>query len=120
MTDASNLDQSQNYDAQQASEAIAQGEQKSPHVNVEADYEASKQFSVSEVDRTGEGAKAAEAATAPQREVPQPQKSSTEAKTTADPEDYREMAKDVVPGTPGENVGDSLVQKAIEKGQPAQ
>jgi len=40
----------------------------SPVIDVEADYEAAQQFSVSEVDRAGAGAEAAEAATAPQFE----------------------------------------------------
>lgn len=120
MTDASNLNQSQNFDAQQASEAISQGEQKSPHVNVEADYEASKQFSVSDIDRSGEGSQAAEKATAPQLKVPQPEEHSSEATSTADPQSYREMAKDINPAAPKSPDSDNLVQKAVEKGKPAQ
>lgn len=120
MTDAANLENSQNFDAQQASEAIAQGEQKSPHVNIEADYEASKQFSVSNLDRSGEGAKAAEAATAPDHALAQPDETPVEAKSDADPQDYVEMAKDVSPAPSGSAaVSDDLVQKAIEKGQTA-
>lgn len=116
-----NADASQNFDAQQASEAIAAGEQKKPQVNVEADYEASKAFSVSDIDRTEAGADAAAAATAPQFEMSQPETSVTEAQPTGDPQDYLEMAKDVSHAPSGaSNVTDALVEKALEKGQAAQ
>jgi hypothetical protein len=111
----------QNYDAKQAVEEIATGEQKAPSVNVEADYEASKQFSASELDKRGQGAEAAAAATAPEHELPQPEEPQHPAAVTGDPSDYREMAKDVGhKSEAGGNVTDDLVQKAIEKGQPAQ
>jgi hypothetical protein len=76
------------YDSQQLAEDIAQGEEKSPQVNVEADYERSKQFDVAEIDRTGAGAKAAADA----------QTSTSETKAeTGDPADYLQMAKEVTP-----------------------
>jgi len=90
-------DLNQPYDAQQLIEEIAEGEQKAPSVNVEADYEASKAYSVSEIDQTGEGAEAAKAATAPQYELSQPEETQTEAQPTGDPADYIEMAKETNP-----------------------
>ncbi len=60
-------------DAQLTAENISTGVEKAPVVDIEGDYEASKQFSVSEIDRTEEGAKAAEAATSPKFEVSNPE-----------------------------------------------
>ncbi len=60
-------------EGQLAAENIASGVEKAPTVDIEGDYEASKQFSVSEIDRTGEGAAAAEAATAPKFQVSNPE-----------------------------------------------
>lgn len=112
---------SQTYDAQQMAEEIAKGEQKAPKVDVEADYEAAQEFSVSEVDRTGEGESLAADAVAPQHQVPQAEAPKLTTEPTGDPDQYREMAKEVghqanAPST----VSDELVQKALEKGQPAQ
>lgn len=75
------------YDSQQLVEEIAEGEEKAPKVNVEADYERSKQLDVAEIDRTQAGAKAA-ADTAPT--------SQTKAET-GDPADFLNMAKQVSP-----------------------
>jgi hypothetical protein len=107
------------HDAQLAAEKMVAGEEKTPTVDVSADYEASKAFSVSEIDQTEAGAQAAAAATAPQFEVSQPAETTFKAEPTGNPEDYMDMAKEVNP-TPvasGE-VTDDLVQKAIEMGQP--
>ncbi|KAM3111791.1 hypothetical protein [Phormidesmis sp. 146-33] len=114
-------DVNQTYDAQQAAEEIAEGDRPAPQVDVSSDYEASKEYSVSEVDRTGEGQEAAEAATAPKFEVSQPEATKFTAEPTGDPNDYLDMAKDVS-GTSGStgNVSDDLVKKAIELGQPGQ
>lgn len=92
-----NPTQAQTEDAKLAAESIASGQEKAPTVDIDKDYEASKQFSVSEIDRTGEGAEAAEAATAPQFEIAKKEETTTEAKPTGDPKDYMEMAKDVNP-----------------------
>jgi methylphosphotriester-DNA--protein-cysteine methyltransferase len=46
------------HDAQLAAENMASGEEKVQKVDLDADYEASKAFSVSEVDRKGGGAEA--------------------------------------------------------------
>lgn len=89
--------QAPTQDAQLAAENMTSGQEKAPTVDVEGDYEASKQFSVSDIDRTGEGAKAAEAATAPDLQVAKPEETKTEAKPTGNPDDYKEMAKDVTP-----------------------
>jgi hypothetical protein len=88
-------DLSQPYDAQQLVEEIAEGEQKAPKVNVDADYEASKAYSVSEIDKTGQGS--VDAATSPQLQVSKPEKTTVEAQFTGDPSDYLEMAKEVNP-----------------------
>ncbi|HEY9623199.1 MAG TPA: hypothetical protein V6C78_22775 [Crinalium sp.] len=87
----------QSYDSQVLAEDIAKGDEKKPKVNVDADYEASKAYSQSEIDQTGEGAKAAEAATASKFEVPEAQETHASAEATADPEAYREMAREVNP-----------------------
>ena len=87
--------QAPTQDAQLAAEEMTSGEGKAPVIDVEADYEAAQQFSVSEVDRTGEGAKAAQSATSPQLEMPSPEETKTEAQPTGDPADYMEMAKDL-------------------------
>ena len=92
-----NLTESRPYDAQQIAEEIEAGEVKKPKVDVAADYEASKEFSVSEIDRTSEGEKAAEAATAPKFQLNQPEETRTQAQPTGNPADYIDMAKEVNP-----------------------
>jgi len=89
--------QAPTQDAQLAAENMISGQEKVPTVDTDADYEASKQYSVSDVDRTGEGAQAAEAATAPNFEVPKPEETKTETQSTGEPADYMEMAKDLSP-----------------------
>lgn len=116
---ASNLDASQNFDAKQATEEIATGDRKVPEIDVSADYEASKEFSVSEIDQTQAGEQAAEEATAHQFELHEPENVIPESQLTSNPEDFTEMAKEVghTPKKAGE-VTDDLVQKALELGQP--
>lgn len=92
-----NVDQAPTQDAQLAAERIAAGEEKAPTVDIEGDYEAAQQYSVSDIDRTGEGQKAAEAATAPDYKISEPQETKTESKATGNPSDYMDMAKDVTP-----------------------
>jgi hypothetical protein len=115
-----NTAQSQNFDAQQLAADIATGEQKAPKVNISEDYEASKEFSTSSVDQTGAGVEMAQAATAPQYELSEPEATSTTAEPTGNPDDYRDMAREVVPHAAGGNVTDELVQKALELGEPGQ
>ena len=118
MTDVNhNVDTAANYDAQQTIEDIAAGERQVPSANVEADYEASKQFSVSAIDRTAEGAAAAEAVTTPQFDLHVPGVNTSSPDTTGNPDDYKQMAKNISSATPAAgNVSDDVVQKAIEKG----
>lgn len=114
-----NVNEASTHDAQLAAQNIAAGEEKAPKVDFDADYAAAQQFSVSEIDRTDEGAKAAEAATASKQQVSQPQEVRTQAQATGNPDDYAEMAKDVG-GSKTEGVtsiDDDLVKKALEKGQ---
>jgi hypothetical protein len=64
-------------------------------VDFDADYAAAQQYSVSEIDRSGEGAMAAEKVTQPEFQVSEPQERKTEVKPTGNPSDYMDMAKDV-------------------------
>jgi hypothetical protein len=79
-------DQTTTYDSQQLAEEIAQGEEQAPQVNVEADYERSKQFDVADIDRTGKGAEAASKTT-----------SSASSPATGNPDEFLDMAKQVQP-----------------------
>lgn len=114
-----NVSQAPTEDARLAAENIASGEEKAPSVDMEADYQAAEEFSVSDVDRAGEGAKAAEQATAPEYQMPEAQETKTKAQPTGNPEDYQEMAKDVGGSTDQgvTSVSDDLVQQALDKGQ---
>lgn len=121
MSDATTeLTNSQTYDAQQLAEGVAAGDQKLPQVDVAADYEASKEFSVSDIDRSAAGEKAAAVATAPQFKIPEPQSTELKTESSGDPDKFRSMAQEIRP-EPGEtgSVSDELLQKALEKGQPA-
>lgn len=112
------VNNTENFDAQQITESAEAGEQKLPTVDVSADYEASKEFSVSDIDRTGAGAQAAAAATAPKFPIPAPKDIAKPADTSGNPADFRSMAQEITPaGTPG-NVTDDLIQKAIDLGTP--
>lgn len=115
-----NLNEAPTHDAQLAAESIASGEEKAPKVDFDADYAAAQQFSVSEVDRTGKGAAAAEAATAPKYKISKPEETKTQAQSTGNPDDYVELAKEVGNSRTEAvtNVSDELVQQALEKGQP--
>jgi hypothetical protein len=115
-----NLNEAPTHDAQLAAESIASGEEKAPKVDFDADYAAAQQFSVSDIDRTGEGAAAAEAATAPKYQTSKPQETKTQAQSTGNPNDYLELAKEVGNSTTEgvSNVSDDLVKQALEKGQP--
>jgi hypothetical protein len=114
-----NVAEAPTQDAQLAAESIASGEEKAPKVDFDADYEAAQKLSVSEIDRTAEGAKAAAEATAPQYEVPIQEETVTQAQPTGNPSDFLEMASNVTPGSENaSNVTDDLVQQALEKGKP--
>ena len=113
--------QAPTQDAQLAAENMTSGAEKTPTVDFNADYEAAQQFSVSEVDRSGAGAEAAEAATAPDFKVPEPEETKVAAQPTGNPDDFLAMAKDFSSTTEGvSNVSDDLMKKALEKGQPGQ
>jgi hypothetical protein len=89
------------HDAQLAAENMASGEEEVQKVDLDADYEASKAFSVSEVDRKGGGAEAAEAATAPNFKVPEATEMKSSPDTTGNPADYIQMAQEVSPRKDG-------------------
>src|SRR3712207_6211750 len=90
-----NPNEATTHDAQLAAENMASGEEKVQQVDFDADYAAAQQFSVSEIDRTPEGAAAAEAATAHKLEIPEAEDRKTEAQPTGNPDDYLELAKEV-------------------------
>jgi hypothetical protein len=56
-----NPNQATTQEAQLAAENMASGVEAKPTVDFDADYAAAQEFSVSDVDRTGEGAAEAEA-----------------------------------------------------------
>ncbi len=85
------------HEAQLAAERMASGEEKVQSVDVDADYEASKEYSVSNIDKSGAGAEAAATATASKFEVPEGDDMKSSPNTTGNPDDYLEMAKDVNP-----------------------
>lgn len=115
-----NPNQATTQDAQLAAENMASNTEAKPTVDFDADYAAAQQFSVSDVDRTGEGAAKAQAATAPQFELSQPEETKTVAEPTGDPSDYLDMAKDVGSQTEAGtgNVDDDLIKKAMDMGKP--
>ncbi len=113
--------QATTQDAQLAAESMTQGKEKMPSVDIDADYAAAQQFSVSDIDRTPEGTEAADKATAHQFATPTPSETKSETLSTGDPSDYLAMAKDVgAPKGAVGNVDDDLMQKALEKGQPGE
>ncbi|WP_414553498.1 hypothetical protein [Anabaena sp. CCY 0017] len=117
-----NANQAPTHDAQLAADSMARGEEKAAKVDFESDYAAAQEFSISDIDKTNEGASAASAATAPQQKVADPKETNTQAQSTGNPKDYLEMAKEVGGSTTEgvTNVSDDLVQKAFKKGQSQQ
>lgn len=122
MTDEIKPDSKQalTQDGQLAAESMIEGKEQTPAIDIDADYAAAQQFSISDIDRTSEGAQAAKEATANQFETTtQTETNSSQAVSTGDPIDYMAMAKDVGSGAGAAgNVDDDLIQKAFEKGQP--
>lgn len=115
-----NVTEAPTQDAQLAAENMATGVEKAPKIDLDTDYQAAQQFSVSEIDRTGEGAAAAEAATAPKFKVPEAKevKVGTAPAPTGNPDDYMAMAADAnVPNEGVTTVSDELLEKAFEKGE---
>ncbi|MBN3949313.1 MAG: hypothetical protein HWQ38_23780 [Nostoc sp. NMS7] len=114
-----NLNEATTHEAQLAAENIASGEEEAPKVDFDADYAAAQQFSVSEVDRTGKGAAAAEAATAPEYKTSKPEETKTQSQSTGNPNDFLELANEVgnSPTQGVTNVSDDLVEQALEKGE---
>jgi hypothetical protein len=107
------------HEAQLAAENMATGVEQAPNVDIEGDYEASKAYSVSDVDRSQAGANAAESATASKFEISQPEETTSQAQPTGNPNEFRAMAKDVNSRTEEPSASsDDLVDKAIEMGKP--
>lgn len=108
------------HDAQLLADNVAEGVEKAPKVDFDADYELAKEMSVSPIDNTEEGQKAAEAAVAPQYEMPEPEDMRVEPDATGNPNDYMSMASEISGTEAVGNVDDDLVKKALELGQPGQ
>jgi hypothetical protein len=130
------------HEAQLAAENMATGVEEAPNVDIEgdyeaskaysvsdvdrsqaggnaADYEASKAYSVSDVDRSQAGGNAAESATASKFEISQPEETTSQAQPTGNPKEFRAMAHDVNHRTDEPSASsDDLVDKAIEMGKP--
>lgn len=107
------FEHTENFDAEVVKEAIVEGDEKAPEVDVASDYEASKKMSGGIVD-----AKTAEKLVKPQFEVEQAEEVVTGAEATGDA-NYADMAKEVSNAPSGaSNVTDDLVEKAISKGKP--
>lgn len=96
-----NPEEAETHEAQLAAERMVSGEEKTQTVDVEADYEASKEYTVSDIDKTGAGAAAAEAVTSAARELPEPDDMKDSPDTTGNPADYLEMAREVNPRVNG-------------------
>ncbi len=114
------------HDAQLLADNVAEGVEKAPKVDFDADYELAKEMSVAPIDNTEEGKKAAEAAVAPQYKIPEAQDVRVEASATGNPNDYMSMASEIQADDKAgsnqgvTNVDDDLVKKALELGQPGQ
>ncbi|PAX52005.1 hypothetical protein [Brunnivagina elsteri] len=107
------------HDAQLLAENIVTGEEKAPSVNFEADYAAAQEMSVSEVAKTPEGAKLAEAAVAPKYEITKPEETETVAVETGNRDDFMDMANEMASGNEAiTSVDDDLIKKALEMGKP--
>jgi hypothetical protein len=102
-----NTNSSQTYDDKQLIEEIALGEQKSPKVNIDADYEASKAYS------SGVSAEEAAALTAPKLEIPEPDQVELLPEATGDPSQFLAMARDLPTPRGTGNISDELVKKAL-------
>jgi len=78
MAEELNVDPKQavGQEAELAAQNMVEGTEKKPEIDVDADYEASKEYSVSDVDKNEAGAKAA---------------------ASASPNEFRQMAKDINP-----------------------
>ncbi|HEY9694089.1 MAG TPA: hypothetical protein V6D15_17950 [Oculatellaceae cyanobacterium] len=107
------------HEAQLAAENMATGVEEVPNVDIEGDYEASKAYSVSDVDRSSAGEVAAESATASNFEISQPEETTSQAQPTGNPNEFRDMAHDVNRRTEEPSASsDNLIDKAIEMGKP--
>lgn len=115
------VQQASTQEAQLAAKNLVSGQEKAATVDFDADYAAAQQFSVSDVDRTDEGAQAAETATKPEFKVSEPEETKTAANSTGNPADYLEMAADADSGTEAvTKVSDDLLKEAFEKGESGQ
>ncbi len=107
------------HDAQLLAENIVAGEEKAPKTDFEKDYAAAQEMSVSEVAKTPEGAKLAEAAVAPKYEITKPEETETVAVETGNRDDFMDMANEISSRDEAvTNVDDALMKKALEMGQP--
>jgi hypothetical protein len=115
-----NVDTASTHDAQLLADNVAEGVEKAPKVDFDADYKLAKEMSVSPLDNTEAGQKAAEEAVAPMHKIPKPEETKVSANTTGNPDDYMSMANDISGTEAVGNVDDDLVKRALEKGQPGE
>lgn len=105
-------------DARLLAENIAEGKEKAPKVDFEADYAAAQEMSVSNIEPP-------EADTEADREIDAKLAEKSEDEkvdgfVTGNSDDYLEMANEIV--TPNEAVAeidDDLIKKALDLGKPA-
>lgn len=109
------------HDAQLIAENVEEGKEKSPSVNLDADYQAAQQLSTNRNAQTEEGKKALEETLAPKFKLTEVEETKVEPQATGNPEDYLKMADEIssLPDATG-NVSDELMAKAIEMGKPGQ
>lgn len=94
------VDASSNFDADRMKEEIATGDEKMPQIDVEADYERSKELQTSDLDRTQAGAQAAMEVTAPEHELMNAEDEDIlpdPVESQGDPDAFRSMAKEANP-----------------------
>jgi hypothetical protein len=115
------IQEASTHDAQLIAENIEEGKEKSPSINLDADYQAAQQLSTNRNAQTEEGKKALEEKLAPKFQLNEPEKTEVETQVTGNPEDYLKMADEIslLPDAVG-NVSDELMAKALKMGQSGQ
>jgi CHASE1-domain containing sensor protein len=115
------VEQASTHDAQLIAVNVEEGKEKTPNVNLDADYQAAQQLSNNRNAQTEAGKKALEETLAPKFKVTEPEEKEVETQATGNPEDYMKMADEIspLPDAAG-NVSDELMAKALEMGKPGQ
>jgi hypothetical protein len=90
-------DENVTFDAQQLTEEIKAGEQEEPNINVDSDYERSKKFATSDVDPAEVSNPSIVKPLGTLSSEPDQSLTPTESDLTANPESFRELARDANP-----------------------